>query len=412
MDTTRRSFLKAAAGAPALMSLAPVVPAFLARAARADAADGRLDTVLVVLQLTGGNDGLNSLVPYDDDAYGRARTTLRLGAKDVLQVADGLGFHPSLKGFERLLKDGRLAVIQGVGYPSPDKNHEAAMRDWHTARPADPHCPTGWVGRAVDVAAARDGGRLPALFVGPIAKPFALNAERSVVPAIRAARDLVLRGASAEREGTEEAGGGREGGNPLADQARRARRDAQEMSRRIDAVLPGRGGARGYPDHSLAADLRTVADLVRADVGIRIFFVELGGGGIGGFDNHAGQKENHAALLDQLGGALAAFAEDLARERCLDRVALVTFSEFGRTLSENGRRGTGHGDAAPMFLMGGRVRAGLVGKAPSLTDLEQDSPRSHTDFRRVYATLLDRWLGIPAAPVLGEGYAPMDLVTA
>jgi uncharacterized protein (DUF1501 family) len=408
MATTRRAFLKAAAGAPALLSLAPVVPAFLARAARAAAADGRRDTALVVLQLTGGNDGLNSLVPYDDDAYGRARTSLRLGEKEVLKVADGFGFHPALKGFERLLKDGHLAVVQGVGYPNSDRNHPGALRDWHTARPADPHCPTGWVGRAVDAAVARDGGSLPALFVGPIERPFALNAERSVVPAVRTTRDLVLRDAPDPGE----AGGGREDGNPLAEQARRARRDAREMSRRIETALAGRPGARGYPNHGLAGDLRTVADLVRADIGVRIFFVELGGGGIGGFDNHAGQKDNHAALLEQLGSVVEAFADDLARDKGLDRVALVTFSEFGRSLSENGRRGTGHGDAAPMFLVGGRVRAGLVGKAPSLADLEQDAPKSHTDFRRVYATLLDRWLGIPAEPVLGAAYEPMDLFTA
>jgi uncharacterized protein (DUF1501 family) len=181
------------------------------------------------------------------------------------------------------------------------------------------------------------------------------------------------------------------------------------MSRRIEEALARPDGARGYPSHGLAEDLKSVADLVRAGAGVRIAFVELGGGGIGGFDNHAGQKDNHAALLAQLAESVAAFADDLARERCLDRVALVTFSEFGRTLSENGRHGTGHGAAAPMFLVGGRVRAGLIGKHPGLADLDQDAPKFHADFRRVYATLLERWLGIPSEPALGGRFEPLDL---
>jgi uncharacterized protein (DUF1501 family) len=179
------------------------------------------------------------------------------------------------------------------------------------------------------------------------------------------------------------------------------------MNRRIEAVLPGGSGSAG----GLAGHLTIVSDLIRADVGIRIFFVELGGGGIGGFDNHAGQKDNHAALLEQLSESMAAFADDLARRNLLDRVALVTFSEFGRTLTENGRRGTGHGAAQPMFLLGGKVRVGLIGKHPSLDDLDQDAQKPHTDFRRVFATLLERWLGYPGEPVLGAKYRTMDLFT-
>jgi uncharacterized protein (DUF1501 family) len=184
------------------------------------------------------------------------------------------------------------------------------------------------------------------------------------------------------------------------------------MSRRIKAALAGAPGAHRYPPQGLAGDLKTVAELIRADVGIRIFFTELGGGGIGGFDNHANQRDNHASVLGQLSNSVAAFADDLARHKCLDRVCLMTFSEFGRTLSENGRRGTGHGAAAPMFLMGGRVRAGLIGKHPSLADLDQDAPRFHTDFRRVYASVLAGWLGFDSEAVLGAKLKPLDLFIA
>jgi uncharacterized protein (DUF1501 family) len=155
--------------------------------------------------------------------------------------------------------------------------------------------------------------------------------------------------------------------------------------------------------------LAVIAQLIRAQLGIRIFFAELGGGGIGGFDNHANQRDNHAALLRQMSQSMAAFVGDLQRAGMLDRVVVMTFSEFGRTLIENGRRGTDHGDAAPLFLFGGRLRGGLVGSHPRLDRLVQDAPESHTDFRRVYATVLDRWLGLDSVSVLGGRYEPLEL---
>jgi uncharacterized protein (DUF1501 family) len=155
--------------------------------------------------------------------------------------------------------------------------------------------------------------------------------------------------------------------------------------------------------------LAAIAQLMRADLGIRIFFAELGGGGIGGFDNHANQRDNHAALLRQLSQSVAAFVGDLQRSKLLDRVAVMTFSEFGRTLVENGRRGTDHGDAAPVFLFGGRLRGGLVGTPPRLDRLVEGAPESHTDFRRVYATMLDRWLGLDSRKILGQSFDPLEV---
>ncbi len=423
MSATRRDFLRSVLGAPALVSLAPAVPALLHRTAWAAAGRRDRDTVLVVVQLSGGNDGLNTVVPYADDAYGRARTTLRLTGAETIKIDDYLGFHPELGGFARLFNNGRLSVIQGVGYPKSDRSHPGAMRNWHTAAPGDEHKPTGWVGRTIDVLSQAEVPNVPGIFVGTIQKPFALNAATTVVPAIRTARDAVLRTAAGSSGGapaeSESAGGGdssRQGEpepsierNPLLDHARACRLVASSASRRIEAALGGPPPGADYPPFQLAGTLRTIAQLIRADVGIRIFFAELGGGGIGGFDNHAGQRDNHAALLRQMGESFAAFADDLARDRQLNRVALMTFSEFGRTLTENGRRGTGHGAAQPVFLIGGRVRGGLVGKHPSLTDLDQDAPRHHTDYRRVYATMLDTWLGLDSRSILDERYDPLDL---
>ena len=166
--------------------------------------------------------------------------------------------------------------------------------------------------------------------------------------------------------------------------------------------------AAAYPPFSLAQNLATVAQLIRAELGIRIYFAEMGGGGIGGFDSHANQAANHGALLRELSESISAFVDDLSHDRLLDSVLVMTFSEFGRTLSENGRRGTDHGAAAPMFMIGGKIKGGLWGTHPSLTELDGDALKVHTDFRRVYATVLERWLNLKSEKVLAPGFAPLD----
>ncbi len=292
-----------------------------------------------------------------------------------------------------------------------------ALRNWHTARPGEAACQTGWIGRAIDLAASTGEPAVPGIFVGPIATPFALQAEQQVVPAIRALdagqRQILKRLRSRSLHWRQLAGSANPsapaGGNPLLDLASRNLQAAYVGGERLEAVLSQADGAAGYPPFQIAGHLAAIAQLIRADLGIRIFFAELGGGGIGGFDNHANQRDNHAALLRQLSESVAAFVSDLQRSKLLDRVVVMTFSEFGRTLVENGRRGTDHGDAAPVFLFGGRLRGGLVGPHPNLDRLVGDAPESHTDFRRVYATMLDRWLGLDSQKVLGQRYEPLDV---
>jgi len=405
MSTSRRDFLKTTVKGSALLSLAPAVPAFLTDTARAaeSASDGR-DTVLVVVQLSGGNDGLNTIVPYTDDEYARNRTTLRLTEREVHKVDSYWGFHPHMKAAARLFKEGRLSVVQGVGYEKSDRNHPTAMRNWHTARPDDPNCNTGWMGRAVDHVCQNGETGMPGVFVGPIARPLGINAENAVVPSIRKAEELTFRapptiGDAVAADHANE--------DPLARFVRRNAIAAQATSRDVKAVLADAGATADYPAFPLAGLLKTIAQLMRSDVGIRIFFTELGGGGIGGFDNHANQRDNHAALLGQLSESIAAFVDDLARDGQLKRMLLMTFSEFGRTLAENGRRGTGHGAAQPVLLAGGGLKGGLIGKHPDLTSLDQGAPKHDTDFRRLYAAALG-WLGIDSQAVLGRRYKPLD----
>lgn len=407
MTIHRRSFLKATAGCPALLCLAPYAPSVLVRTALASVErSSDRSTVLVIVQLTGGNDGLNTVVPVSDDQYGRNRHTLRLTAREVLKIDDDLGFHPALTGMSRLYNEGRLSVVQGVGYEANNRDHDAAMRDWYTARPSDATCDTGWLGRAIDAVDDSQRSRNPGVFVGPIPKPLAMTARRSVVPHVRSLNQWPL--ASAELPAKSgEAPSGEE--PPLLQHLRRTAVAAHWSRRQIDQALRSVGDRRQYPNASLGAQLKIVSDLVRADFGIRIFLTKLGGGGIGGFDNHANQRDNHAALLRQLSEAVTAFVDDLDDAGLADRVALMTFSEFGRTLQENGRRGTDHGNAAPIFLAGGRLQGGLHGAHPDLTDLEGDSPKPHTDFRQVYATVLDQWLGIDSHPILHDYFSKLNL---
>jgi uncharacterized protein (DUF1501 family) len=398
-----------------MLAFSPVAPGFLGRTALAAAAQSQdRDSVLVVIQLSGGNDGLNTVVPYEDDAYHRNRPTLRLTAERVLKLESGLGLHPEMTALLRLYREGHLAIVQGVGYPDSNRDHEAAMRDWHTARPGETLTQTGWLGRAIDRACKTGQTDVPGVFLGPIPSPFGLQTEEAIVPAIKSSDQWLPAGEWAAASRLDPPGstaGAPAGANPLPEFLRRATLDASAGAARLQAVRQGAAarGTDGYPDFPLARTLQSVAQFIRADLGIRIFFAELGGGGIGGFDTHAGQAANHGALLRELSESVAAFLEGLRRDRLLDRVWLMTFSEFGRTLSENGRHGTDHGAASPVFLAGGGLKGGLVGPHPSLTDLEANAPKFHTDFRRVYATVLDRWLGFDSLQVLGRKLSPLDL---
>ncbi len=417
MPPTRRDFVKSALGATVLASLNPQLNRSAQAADRRRNAD---QPVLVIVELAGGNDGLNSLIPFDNDIYGRSRPTLRLRGNEVLKINDQLGFHPSLAGFRRLYDEGNFSVVQGVGYPNPNGDHDKAMLDWQSAQPHQTNRQTGWVGRAIDNCSPLSTSNVTAMLVGQTQQPFCLNAERAIVPSIHSLPDYTLQtnGNAKSRpdlhrllvEATELPRP--RSNNRLLEVVQKNNLAAYAASQRIEQVIENRSTSAGnYPQFPLARQLSTIAQIIGADTGIRIFFTGFGGDGIGGFDNHASQRDNHAALLRHLAESVAAFVDDLARQNLLDRVVLMTFSEFGRTLQENGRKGTGHGSAAPIFLAGGKLKGGLVGPHPSLSELENGGPKHHTDFRRVYATMLKNWLGFDSRSVLGARFDPLDLFT-
>lgn len=415
MLTTRRQFLEAALGAGSLWALSPVFsPLGSSPIWACGSGEPVNDRVLVVLQLSGGNDGLNTVVPYADDVYGRSRTTLRLTDRDVHRMDDYLGFHPELKDAKELFSEGLLSVVQGVGYAHNNRDHEAAMLEWQTARPGDRDAQTGWIGRTVDLLRGSDPACVPATFVGPIVAPFVLNAERSVVPAVESASQWARTSPwTASGQLPAPLATPPESAEPLLELVRNSVAQADRLSRQVESVLTSTDGSdRDYPSFDLARQLHDVSRLIQADLGIRMYCVELGGGGdgIGGFDNHANQRDNHASLLRELSASVAAFVRDLQRRQLLSRVLLMTYSEFGRTLRENGRRGTDHGAAAPVLLAGGGLRGGLYGDHPSLTELDGDSPRFLIDYRCVLRTLLHEWLGLDAKAVLGGDYESIGVL--
>lgn len=413
MSLTRREFLaRSAAGGVTLGAASACFPEILARTARAAAQAalaGHADTagrILVLVQLTGGNDGLSTVTPYRDEHYRRLRPTLALGRDEVLKLNDEVGLCPQLRPMKGLFDEGWLTVVQGVGYPNPNRSHFESMDIWHCCDPTLKERGTGWLGRALDGDAA-----LLALHIDDAALPLALRGTRADVPSVGTIEDfrLAANGDARVRRALGallESGKGVAGRGAAADDAEYIRRTAVsacENARRLEA-LP-HGADEGYPGYGLARRLREISQLIAAEYGPRIFYTSLGG-----FDTHARQKTVHPALMDELGQSVAAFFADLKSKGLAERVVLLTFSEFGRRAEENASLGTDHGAAAPVFVAGPGVKGGVVGPAPDLSRLVEGDVPHAIDFRCVYAGLLERWLGIRPGPIVGAEFEALGVV--
>lgn len=422
MSSTRREFLvRAAAGAP-LLAAGASLPGFLCRTARAAADQGRGkaardERILVVVQLSGGNDGLNTVIPFADDRYHKARPTLRVAPERVLRLNDAVGLNPEMSGFKRLFDDGQLAVINNVGYPNPDRSHFRSMDIWHTALLGPENARDGWLGRVVDREKS-DGDAPLALHMDDDSLPLALKSRHVAVPSIRDIAAFKLHGdarALAEAVSAPRADSGATSDSPTAAALRAAHDDLLFVQRtavascrnaqRLEQIVSAEGAAGGYPDFRLAGRLRQIAQLIGADFGPRIYYTSLGG-----FDTHARQVLAHGPLLRELSESVAAFYADLKRRGTGERVLLLTFSEFGRRVAENGSQGTDHGAAAPMFLAGPACKAGVHGAGPDLGRLIEGDVAHALDFRGVYAEVLQNWLKIDAAAVLGGRFAAPGLI--
>lgn len=404
MTISRRSFLANSSAITAGLGM----PAFLRRAAlAAPNADqpGAKETVLVVVQLTGGNDGLNTVIPFRDPAYRQARPTLRQSAAKVKKINDDLGFHPSMGGCADLLEAGNLAILQGIGYPNPNRSHFSSMDIWHRAS-RNRSQKYGWLGRTLPELPGRgaavnvDSGEGPkALFGVTGHAPSVTSHDDYQIKVSEQGNDPAKRELISNLAATKSASG-----NPLLDLVRKSAQATYESSERLRKAMGGYKPAVDYPNSQLANRLKFISQLITADIPERIYYTSHGG-----FDTHAAQAVSHGRLLEDLASGLSAFQRDLAKQGHDRRVLVMTFSEFGRRVQENGSAGTDHGAASQMFLVGGRVKPGVIGKHPSLTDLSQGDLKFHTDFRSVYATVLKQWLGVEPAEILGGKYPQLDL---
>ncbi len=397
---SRRAFLNATLRNSSLIALAPTVPGFLAQAARA-AAPERDGQVLVVIQLDGGNDGINTVVPFGDEGYARYRKTLRLSQDQLIKINDQVGLNPGMRAAATLLESGRLAVVPGVGYPNPNRSHFQSMAIWQSAR-LDPeeHNGPGWLGRGLDTTPRPVDGQASSLYLGSGAPPLALRGRRAVASALERIDDVILdapigsTGMSAEE-------------NDLAAFVRRSTLDAYTTADRIAELARGRDSSTRYPSTPLAERLQLAARLLKGGYGARVFYTSQSG-----YDTHALQLPRHFSLLTELSEALRAFLDDLANAGLAERVLVLCFSEFGRRVEENGSAGTDHGTAGPLFLAGPRVKPGLAAPMPSLLDLEEGDLKMTVDFRRVYATILESWLGISSPAPLNGTFEPLPFLRA
>jgi uncharacterized protein (DUF1501 family) len=395
-----------------MVSAVSSVPAFLSRSSLVMAESaGPLssnpgvpeDRVLVVVQLSGGNDGLNTVVPYGLDDYYKGRSGLSVRETDLIKLDTnaGIGLHPSLRPINEMIGESLANVVQGVGYPNPIRSHFASMDVWHTGTTLA-NKGHGWVGKAMDVshdqtdaslACISLGSEAPLATQGKFIKPVTFDrpemfrwSGRDLHPALSEAYDR-LNQAPASGLGDDPAGF-----------ILRTAMDAQVASDRVRKAVH-QTPKTSFPGNALARQLKMVAAMIRAELPTRVYYVAMGG-----FDTHANQSGQHARLLGEFASAMSAFYRELKAAGHRQRVLTVAFSEFGRRVRQNASGGTDHGTAGPMFLFGEQVNPGLIGEHPSLTNLNDGDLIHRIDFRSVYAGVLDSWMKIDSNAVLGKRF--------
>lgn len=414
----RRQFLKGSLAGASLLAVGNFVPGFLVNTARA--AEPGKDTVLVVIEMTGGNDGLNTIIPYADDNYSKARPTLKYSKQEVIRVDDNIGLNPGMAGLRNLVNDGQVGCVLGVGYPNGDRSHFESMDIWHSAD-VTRKTTSGWIGRSV-VDLQDKKGNVPVVQIGPNRLPLALQGGHGGVVSInnnqpykldlgtdeksKAARrqlmeDLAKPAQTADKEN-------------LLDFVQKRQLQTYATLDKLQDVLKstpmneqyyGQQSGQYYQAGKLPQRMNLIARLIQKEFGTRVFFTA-----IDGFDTHSEQKEPHRLLLAEIGDAIENFFTLLKQTGHDKRVLVMTFSEFGRRVQENGSRGTDHGAGSCLFVVGPGVKAGAVGKHPSLTDLDQGDLKVGIDFRSVYATLLDKWLACDSRAVLGGKWDHIELL--
>ena len=411
---TRRDFLTTS-GAGVVATCGMQVPSFLQNVANASQPSNG-ERILVVVQLSGGNDGINTIVPHRDEVYRTLRPDLRIQSADAVSITKDLGFHPRLRKFADLLDAGVLAVIQGVGYENPNHSHFESMDIWHSCQRKEERSSAGWLGRYLDSLRESKGSRaldsdaVAAIHLGDEKQPLALQASDTRVPSVRSLERFRLdvrndrQLLQAIEQSIPSASGDTK--NDLLGFVQSSASSALKASEQLARAKSKTGTNAVFPKSGLGQKLKQVAQLIQAGLKTRVYYVTLDG-----FDTHARQAAAHGSLLSEFSEAVYAFWKQIEAAGERNRVMLMAFSEFGRRVKENASGGTDHGTAGPMFLVGPSVRSGLLGKTPRLDDLFRGDLKFTTDFRRVYATVVRDWLHCDIKTCLGGEFEPFDALT-
>jgi uncharacterized protein (DUF1501 family) len=367
---------------------------------------------LLVVQLTGGNDGLNTVVPYTQQAYYAARPTLALDKGEVLPLDADVALHPNMTAIQGLFKNEHVAVIQGVGYPNPNRSHYESMSIWQSASVDSPSASSGWLGRYLDVARSVDS-TINAVNLDSLLWP-AVIGQKERAMAIQSLQSfkvnpLSKRVPQAQSEASIKALDSIQCSscqeyNELVNSMMEAGLDAITASHIVQQAAANYQTSVTYPTDDFSNRLKLAAQVISSNLNPVIIYVQ-----IGGFDTHANQKDTQANLLKTVSDGIAAFYSDMDEKGKANDLTIMTFSEFGRRVNENGSQGTDHGTAEPMFVIGGRVKGGLYGTYPSLTDLDSGDLKFTTDFRQVYATVLQDWLGADPTQILSSQFQKLNL---
>ncbi|MFY7891426.1 MAG: DUF1501 domain-containing protein [Pirellula sp.] len=360
------------------------------------------DRILVVIQLSGGNDGLNTIVPYRDELYAKARPKLGIPSNDVIKLTEELGLHPSLRAIENQFSENRFSIIQGVGYPSPNRSHFESMDIWHSCHPKKDRSQSGWLGRWITEQTAHPTSDSTAIHIGSDTLPLACQERGVQVPSLASLEQMRLKAkldSMQDKQSRPGAEPNSKDSGSLLDFLSTSTVSALEVSERLDKILAQPDASGDFPKTALGEKLRAVSRLILSGLKTRIYYVTLDG-----FDTHANQPDVHASLLKQWSEALAAFLSRLKQTGQHDRVLVMTFSEFGRRVSENASLGTDHGAAAPMFLAGPKLPKIIHGPMPDLSDLEDGDLRFKIDFRSVYASVLEHWMMTDSRKALDGDY--------
>ncbi len=382
-----------------------MVPKFLKAFERKDFATvPQGNKVIVVLQMSGGNDGLNTVIPVGNDFYHNARPGIGFTKDKVLMLNDDAALHPELTAFKGLYDDGSLGILSSVGYPNPDRSHFRSMDIWQTGSASTEFITTGWIGRYLDAQCADCGKPTQALEIDDILS-LALKGTKEKGIAVKDPRRLYntshenyFKQLSAQHHAEEH--------EKPVDYLYKTMAETLSSADYIFEQSKLRPSAATYPQTELGSNLKTIASLIMSDINTKIYYVS-----IGSFDTHAAQQNTQQRLFKQMNDAISSFVTDLKNNNRFDDVMLFTFSEFGRRVSQNASGGTDHGTANNMFLIsGGLKQKGLINGLPDLSDLDEGDLKYKIDFKQVYATMLNKWLQADDKIILEKHYEHLSFI--